>query len=60
MAYLANEVQANCFSRSDGKRSDDLTLVPWSAGKSIIWDVTVFDTLAASYIQITYRNCHYP
>ena len=44
------------LSRSDGKRPDGLTLVPWSAGKSIIWDVTVVDTLAASYIQTTSKS----
>ena len=44
------------LSRLDGKRPDGLTLVPWSAGKSIIWDVTVVDTLAASYIQTTSKT----
>ena len=41
------------LSCSDGKRLDGLILVHWSAGNSIIWDVTVVDTLAASYIQTT-------
>ena len=44
------------LSRSDGKRPDGLTLDPWSARKSIIWDVTVVDTLAASYIQTTSKT----
>ena len=44
-------MEPTSLSRSDGKRPDDLTLVPWSAGKSITWDVTVVDTLPASYIQ---------
>ena len=30
-----------------------MTQVPWSQGKSLIWDATVVDTLAASYIQRT-------
>ena len=36
--------------RVDGKRSGGLTLVPWQSGRSASWDVTVVDTLAASYI----------
>ena len=38
--------------RSDGKRPDGLTLIPWRCGKSAVWDVTVADTLAPSYCQI--------
>ena len=35
--------------RSDGKRPDDLTLIPWQRGLSLTWDVTVATTLADSY-----------
>ena len=35
---------------SDGKRPDGLTLVPWKGGRSLTWDATVVDTLAASYV----------
>src|SRR4051812_36989462 len=38
------------LTRNDGKRPDGLTLVPWSCGKSLTWDVTVATTLADSYI----------
>ncbi|HSN23338.1 MAG TPA: hypothetical protein VLS45_04085, partial [Methylomicrobium sp.] len=41
------------LARSDGKRPDGLTLIPWQAGRSATWDVTVADTLAASYITDT-------
>ena len=41
------------LSRSDGKRPDGLTLVPWQAGRSLTWDVTVVDTLASSYSAIS-------
>ena len=41
------------LSRSDGKKPDGLTLVPWQVGRSLTWDVTVADTLAASYCAIS-------
>ena len=36
--------------RSDGKRPDGLTLVPWQSGRAICWDVTVICPLAESYV----------
>src|SRR5258706_433106 len=39
--------------RSDGKRPDGLTLIPWQAGRSLTWDVTVAHTLAESYMPTT-------
>jgi len=32
--------------RTDGKRPDGLTLIPWQAGKPLTWDVMVVSTLA--------------
>ena len=49
-------MESTGLSRSDGKRPDGLTLITWSAGKSIIWDVTVTDSLVASYIQTTFKT----
>ena len=42
--------------RSDSKRPDGLTLIPWRCGKSAVWDVTVADTLAPSYCHITSQS----
>jgi len=36
--------------RSDGKRPDGVSLVPWQSGKSLCWDVTVNCPLAESYV----------
>ena len=37
------------LSRSDGKRPDGLTLIPWQGGKPLCWDVTVACPVANSY-----------
>jgi len=39
--------------RSDGKRPDGATLIPWARGKPLAWDVTVPDTYADSHINST-------
>ena len=41
------------LSRVDGKRPDGATLVQWTRGKPLAWDVTVPDTYAASHLQLT-------
>ena len=37
----------------DGKRPDDLTLVPWQGERCVTLVATIVDTLAVSYVQ----NC---
>ena len=41
------------LARSDGKRPDGLTLIPWREGRSATWDVTVTDTVAVSYVAMS-------
>ncbi|KAJ4447838.1 hypothetical protein ANN_09846 [Periplaneta americana] len=41
------------INRTDGKRPDGLTLVPWSRGKSLMWDTTCVDTLAPYHLLST-------
>src|SRR6218665_2193731 len=38
--------------RTDGKRTGGLSLIPWRMGRALIWDATVTDTLAASYMYL--------
>jgi len=39
--------------RTDGKRPDGATLIPWAKGKLMVWDFTVPDTFAESHLSPT-------
>ena len=43
-------LEPNGLFRSDGKRPDGMTLVPWKRGRPIVWDATCVDTLAPSHL----------
>jgi len=58
-AWLPRAFSAACIpefkepaglSRTDGKRPDSMTLIPWRAGKPAVWDVTVVCTSAVLYL----------
>jgi len=38
------------LSRTDSKRPDGATLIPWSRGRCLLWDATTPDTLEPSHI----------
>jgi hypothetical protein len=44
------------LARTDGKRPDGLSLIPWHGGKSVTWDVTVVCALANSYVELAARE----
>lgn len=48
-ADLPSTLEPPGLCLSDGKRPDGLTLFPWSRGKSLAWDFTCVNRLAASY-----------
>jgi len=68
--HAFNDVVARAFSsagvpavkepaglcRTDGKRPDGMTLIPWKAGKPVVWDVTAICTTASSYIDSSTRE----
>jgi hypothetical protein len=41
------------LSRSDGKRPDGVSLIPWAHGRCLTWDVTSPDTFAPSHLHAT-------
>lgn len=48
--------EPNGCSRSDGKKPDGLTLIPWKRGKPLVWDFTGVDTLCKSYVKSTSKR----
>jgi hypothetical protein len=42
--------------RTDGKRPDGVTLLPWQSGKCLTWNVTVVNSVASSYISLSQRQ----
>ena len=45
--------EPNGLTRTDGKRLDGMSVIPWKAGKPLTWDVTVASTLTSSYVDTT-------
>ena len=45
---LLSMLQPRGLYRTDGKRPDGVTMIPWEMGKQLVWDVTVVDALAPS------------
>ena len=44
--HVPSVLEPRHLYRTDQKRPDGLTLVPWAVGKQLLWDVTVVDSLA--------------
>ena len=40
------------LARSDGKRPDGVTMMPWECGRPLIWDATCSDTYAQTYLPL--------
>ena len=55
-AGIQSSKEPHGLVRSDGKRPDGLTLVPWKGGKLLAWDVTAICTVADSYVAATARE----
>ena len=52
-ADMPSTKEPNGLLAADNKRPDGLTLLPWSGGKPLTWDVTVICPMAESYIHIS-------
>ena len=49
-ANVPAHLEPSGLCRSDGKRPDGVTIVPWKCGRPLVWDATCPDTFAASYL----------
>ena len=50
-AGVPSQLEPSGLSRDDGKRPDRATIIPFSKGKWLVWDVTCVNTLAASHVK---------
>lgn len=48
-AHIPSRLEPPGVYRSDGKRPDGISLIPWRQGKALVWDATCPDTFAPSY-----------
>ena len=55
-AQIPSRLEPTGLYRSDGKRPDGASIVPWKCGRALVWDTTCPDTLAHSYEQISSRE----
>ena len=56
VAHLSSRLEPTGLSRSDGKRPDGVTLVPWKSGRLLVWDATCPDTFAPSHLPSATRE----
>ena len=52
-AHVTSVLEPAGLDRGDSKHPDGLTIFPWQIGKALVWDVTVVDTLAQTYVAST-------
>ena len=55
-AGIPAHLEPTGLCRSDGKRPDGASIMPWSCGRVLVWDATCPDTLAPSHIALASRE----
>ena len=48
--HIPSGLEPTGLDRSDGKRPDGITTVPWKSGNLLVWDATCSDTYAPSHL----------
>ena len=55
-AHVPSRLEPSGLYRSNGKRPDGVSIVPWKCGQLLVWDATCPDTFAASYSAIAAKQ----
>ena len=55
-ANIPSRLEPSGLYRSDGKRPDGCSIIPWRSGKVLVWDATCPDTYAPSHIPAAVRG----
>ena len=52
VTQISAQLEPTRVCRSDGKRPDGSTVMPWRCGRALAWDVTCPDTYAPSHLRL--------
>ena len=55
-ANIPSRLEPSGLYRSDGKRPDGCSILPWRCGKVLVWDATCPDTHAPSHVSAAVRG----
>ena len=55
-AEVPSRLEPPGLCRSDGKRPDGISTIPWSNGKVLLWDATCTDTYAPSHLEVATKK----
>ena len=55
-AKIPSRLEPSGLYRSDGKRPDGCSILPWRSGKVLVWDATCPDTYAPSHVSTAARE----
>ena len=55
-AKIASLLEPMGIARSDKRRPDGISVMPWKNGRTLVWDATCPDTFAPSHVALTARE----
>ena len=55
-AKIPSLLEPTGIARSDGRRPDGISVMPWRNGRTLVWDATCPDTFAPSHVALAARE----